>query len=139
MRKKVMKLNKKQSKKWAADQDEWLSSAVSVNRGGREWHEEVNNFIDFNLNLFDDHEEYFEATDSGIVPDPAVHNVSVRRPTVQEWQWLAENWHYMEWRLLDVISGCGLPLYTCSSTEIVNVRHIDLGRTYIDLDSLAVT
>ena len=57
MRKKVLKLNEKQSKKWAADEDKRPSSAVWVKRGGREQHQEVHDLIDFNLNLFNDHEE----------------------------------------------------------------------------------
>jgi hypothetical protein len=45
-----------------------------------------------------------------------------------------ENWQKAEQRLVDIVCGRGLPLYTCSSREIVDVSHIELGRTYIDLD-----
>jgi hypothetical protein len=123
MRKKVLKLNEKQLKKWAADKDKRPSSAVWVKRGGRERHQEVHDLIDFNLNLFNDHEEYFEGRDGGILQDPAVLNFRVQRQRVQERR-----------RLADVVSGRGLPLCTCSLRETVDVRHIDLGRTYIDLD-----
>jgi len=134
MRKKVWKLNEKQSKSWAADEDKRPSSAVWVKRGGRERHQEVRNLIDFNLNLFNDHEEYFEGRDGGILHDPAVLNFRVQRQKVQERRRLAEIWQKAEWRLADVVSGRGLQLCTCSSRETVDVRHIDLGRMYIDLD-----
>ena len=134
MRKKVLKLNEKQSKKWAADEDKRPSSAVWVKRGGRERQQEVHDLIDFNLNLFNDHEEYFEGRDGGILQDPAVLNFRVQRQRVQERRRLAENWQKAERRLADVVSGRGLPLCTCLSRETVDVRHIDLGRTYIDLD-----
>jgi len=138
MRKKVLKLNEKQSKKWAADEDKRPSSAVWVKRGGRERHQEVHDLIDFNLNLFNDHEEYFEGREGGILPDPAVLNFRVQRQRVQERRRLAENGQNAERRLADVISGRGLPLCTCSSSETMDVRHIDLGHTYIDLDHLAI-
>jgi len=134
MRKKVLKLNEKQWKKWAADEDKRLSSALWVKRGGRERHQEVYDFVDFNLNLFNDHEEYFEGRDGGILHDPALLNFRVQRQRVQERHRLAESWQKPERRLGDVVSGRGLPLCTYSSRETVDVRHIDLCRTYIDLD-----
>ena len=129
----MLKLNEKQSKKWAADEDTRLSSAIWVKPGCRERHQEVHDLIDFNLNLFSDHEEYFEGRDGGILQDPAVLNFRVQRHRVQERRRLAENWQKAERRLADVVSGHGLPLCTWSSRETVDVRHIDLGRTYIDL------
>jgi hypothetical protein len=79
IRKKALKLNEKQSKKWAADKDKQPSSAVWVKRGGRERQQEVHNLIDFNHNLFNDHEKYFEGRDGGILQDPAVLNFRVQR------------------------------------------------------------
>jgi hypothetical protein len=93
----------------------------------------VHDLIDFNLNLFNDHEEYFEGRDGGTLQDPAVPNFRVQRQRVQERRRLVENWQNAERRLADVVSGRGLPLCTFSSRETVDVRHIDLGRTYIDL------
>jgi hypothetical protein len=98
----------------------------------------VHDLIDFNLNLFNNHDEYFEGRDGGILQDPAVLNFRVWRQRVQEMCRLAENWQKAEQRLADVVSAHGLPLCPCSSREIVDVRHIDLGRTYIDLDQLAI-
>jgi hypothetical protein len=94
----------------------------------------VQDLINFNLNLFNDHKEYFEGRNGGILHDPAVLNFRVQWQRVQERRRLAENWLEAEWRLVDVVSGCALPLCTWSSREIVDVRHIDLGCTYIDLD-----
>jgi len=82
LRKKVWKLNEKQSKKWAADEDKRPSSAVLVNSCARERHQEVQDLIDFNLNLFNDHEEYFEGRDGRILQDPAVLNFRVQRQRV---------------------------------------------------------
>jgi hypothetical protein len=127
-------LNEKQLKKWAADEDKRPSSAICVKRGGREWDQEVHNLIEINLNLLNDHEEYFEGRDGGILQDPAVLNFRVRRQRVPKRRRLAENWPKAERRLGDVVSGRGLALYACSSREIVDVRPHDLGRTYIDLD-----
>jgi len=94
----------------------------------------MHNLINFNLNLFNDHEECFEGRDGGILQDPAVPNFRVQRQRVQESRRLAENWQKAERRLADVVSGRGLPQCTCSSRETVDVWHIDLGCTYIDLD-----
>jgi hypothetical protein len=60
MRMRVLKQNEKQLKKLAADEDTRPRSGVWVKGGGRERHQEVHNLIDFNLNLFDDHEDYFQ-------------------------------------------------------------------------------
>jgi hypothetical protein len=54
IRKKVLKLNEKQSKKWAADEDKRPSSAIRVKRGGREQCQDMHDLIDFNLNLVND-------------------------------------------------------------------------------------
>jgi len=134
MSKKVLKLNEKQSKKWGTEEDKRPSSAVWVKRGVRERHQEVHNLFDFNLNLLNDHEEYFNGRDGGILQDPAVLTFRVQRQRVHERHWLEENWQEAERRLADVVSGRGLPLCTCSSRETVDVRHIDLGRMYIDPD-----
>jgi len=61
--------------KWAADEDKRPSSAVWVKRGGRERRQEVHNLINFNFNQFNDHDEYFEGRDAGILQDPAVLNL----------------------------------------------------------------
>jgi len=134
MRKKVLKLNEEQWKKRAADENKRLSSAVWVKRGGRERHQEVHDLVDFNLNLFNYHEEYFEGRDGGIPQYPAVLNFRLPWQRVQERRRFAENWQKVELRLPDVVSGRGFALCTGSSRETMDVRHTDLGRTYIDLD-----
>jgi hypothetical protein len=93
----------------------------------------VHYLINFNHNLFNDLEEYFEGRDGGMLQDPAVRNFRVQWQRVQEWCWLEENW-----QKTDVVSGHELPLCTSSSTDIADVKHIDLGRIYIDLGYLAI-
>jgi hypothetical protein len=75
--KKVLKLNERQLKKWAADEDKRPSSSIWVKRCGRERHQEVEDLIDFNLKLFNDHEEYFECRDGSILQDPGVFNCRI--------------------------------------------------------------
>jgi len=139
MRKKVLKLNKKPSKKWAADEDKWPSSTVWVKRGSREWRQVVHDPINFNINQFSDHEEDFEGRDSSMLQDTAVLNFTVQRQRVQVRRRPGEYWQKLEWRLPDIFSGCGIPLCACSARAIVDVRHIDLGHTYINLEYLAIT
>ena len=135
MGKKVFKLNEKQSKRKAADNDKRPSSAEWLKKGGREWQQEVHDLIDFTLNLFNDNEEYFEGRDSSIQQDPAVLILRLQQHRVQGRRRHAENCQKAERRIADVISGHGLPLCACSSREIVDVREMDLRCTLIDLNN----
>ena len=124
--KRVLSLTAQQSKSWAEAENRRPSKAIWLNR---EPNQEPVDSYSFNVNLGDD-ADYTDDPSVPLLLDPAVLNFRRRRQRVRDRQKLAENWREAEKRLADVLDGREIAPCSCTSKEIVVVRHIELGCTY---------